>query len=173
VLQQAALLQGLWWIVGSTGILADLRGSRSSSMRLFWPRILLRTSFYVCAVALVIAAGVQREALLYWVLPYCTWHIVANYLRVVCEHSGHISEHKDFSLSRTTVPGLLGRIFILPRNIGYHIEHHWYPSVPWYNLPALHRVLREDQAFSAHANVQHSVTASLRQCLSPMTVVPA
>lgn len=166
VLRQTALLRGLSWMVGSTGILADFRGSRASVVRRFWLKILARSAFYAVAVAIIIVLGIQTEAVIYWLLPYCTWHIAANYIRVVCEHSGHVSDQADFALSRTTVPGLLGRIFVLPRHIGYHIEHHWYPSVPWYNLPALHAELKRDPAFHAHANVQTSVPASVRQCLA-------
>jgi fatty acid desaturase len=99
-----------------------------------------------------------------WLLPYCTWHIAAQYTRLICEHSGRISAQAGFDLTRSTVPGALGRFFVLPRNIGYHLEHHWYPSVPWYNLPQLQAALREDPDFLAHANVQHSVRDSLRQC---------
>ncbi|MBM2841879.1 MAG: fatty acid desaturase, partial [Bacteroidetes bacterium] len=29
-------------------------------------------------------------------------------------------------------------------NINYHLEHHLYPGVPWYNLPKLHRLLQQD-----------------------------
>lgn len=29
-------------------------------------------------------------------------------------------------------------------NENYHLEHHLYPRVPWYNLPELHRTLRAD-----------------------------
>ena len=29
-------------------------------------------------------------------------------------------------------------------NENYHLEHHLYPGVPWYNLPRLHQVLRKD-----------------------------
>jgi fatty acid desaturase len=29
-------------------------------------------------------------------------------------------------------------------NENYHLEHHLYPGVPWYNLPALHRELRAE-----------------------------
>jgi fatty acid desaturase len=88
-----------------------------------------------------------------------------QYMRLICEHSGAIGEHPDFARTRSTQPGPLGRFFVLPHHIGHHIEHHWYPSVPWYNLPRLHLALRGDPAFRQHANVQRSVLASLRQCV--------
>lgn len=29
-------------------------------------------------------------------------------------------------------------------NLNYHLEHHLFPGVPWYNLPALHRLLQPE-----------------------------
>jgi len=29
-------------------------------------------------------------------------------------------------------------------NENYHLEHHLYPTIPWYNLPRLHKALRRD-----------------------------
>jgi fatty acid desaturase len=29
-------------------------------------------------------------------------------------------------------------------NENYHLEHHLYPAVPWYNLPRLHQELKEE-----------------------------
>jgi fatty acid desaturase len=29
-------------------------------------------------------------------------------------------------------------------NLNYHLEHHLFPAVPWYNLPHVHRLLQED-----------------------------
>ena len=28
--------------------------------------------------------------------------------------------------------------------MNYHIEHHMYPSVPYYNLPELHKLIKHD-----------------------------
>jgi fatty acid desaturase len=56
-------------------------------------------------------------------------------------------------------------MFILPRNVGYHIEHHWYPSVPWYRLPELHQALMEREGFRAYAVVRRSVLVSLGECV--------
>ena len=33
------------------------------------------------------------------------------------------------------------------KNVGYHIEHHLYPGVPYYNLPKLHKLLMGNQSY--------------------------
>lgn len=105
--------------------------------------------------------------LLYWVVPYCTWHVLIQYTRLVCEHSVVPSEDPRYRATRTTIPGWWGRTFVLPRNIGYHLEHHWFPSVPFYRLPELHARLWRDPGFRAHANVQRSVWGALRETTRP------
>ena len=29
-------------------------------------------------------------------------------------------------------------------NLNYHLEHHLFPAVPWYNLPKVHTLLQEE-----------------------------
>lgn len=103
---------------------------------------------------------------LYWVVPYCTWHVVAQYVRLIGEHSAVRSDDPRYAETRTTIPGWVGRLLVLPRNIGYHLEHHWYPSVPFYRLPELHAHLAALPGFRAHARVSRSVVASLRECVA-------
>jgi fatty acid desaturase len=43
-------------------------------------------------------------------------------------------------------------------NINWHIGHHVYPSVPWYNLQELHRIL-EPQIKASGAPVDKSYVA--------------
>jgi fatty acid desaturase len=35
------------------------------------------------------------------------------------------------------------RLFIAPNRVNFHLEHHLMVAVPHYNLPRLHRLLRE------------------------------
>jgi fatty acid desaturase len=48
----------------------------------------------------------------------------------------------------------------------YHIEHHLYPSVPHYRLPACHAALREAGAL-ADAEVSSSLRATWRKFYAP------
>jgi len=29
-------------------------------------------------------------------------------------------------------------------NLNYHLEHHLCPSIPWYNLPAMHKLMQDE-----------------------------
>jgi fatty acid desaturase len=124
-----------------------------------------RIGFYASVAAALTWFGAWYGFLLYWIVPYCTWHIAAQYIRLICEHSAVESDEEEYSITRSTVPTWLESIFILPRNVGYHIEHHWYPSVPWYRLPELHQALMERKGFRQHAVVKRSVMASLGECV--------
>lgn len=157
VLRRAAVITGVLWIV--RGLVAPFVLRRPAV------ELLARVVYFAVVVGLLAWQQLWHEALVLWIVPYCTWHIAAQYTRLICEHSGAIGEHPHFARTRSTMPGWLGRFFVLPHHIGHHLEHHWYPSVPWYQLPRLHLALQREPLFRHHANVQRSVTASLRQCV--------
>jgi fatty acid desaturase len=156
--RRAALLTGVFWIV--RGLVGGFMYGASAAQHV--ARLMM---FAVLGVVLTRWSAWAGFAL-YWVLPYCTWHAAAQYIRLVCEHSAVRSEDARYAATRTTIPGALARFFVLPRNIGYHLEHHWYPSVPQYNLPALHDRLAARPGFAAHAQCNRSLWRSLAQCVA-------
>jgi fatty acid desaturase len=157
LVRRAAVVTGLWWIV---------RGVLGSFVLGDPPRrLILRLGYYALIAAVLTWAGAWRGWLLLWIVPYCTWHVLIQYMRLICEHSAVHSDRPGYTVTRTTIPSRKESIFILPRNIGYHLEHHAYPSVPFYNLPALHRRLLQEPGFHQHANIQHSIFTALGQCV--------
>jgi fatty acid desaturase len=159
LLRRAFFLTGLFWIV---------RGLVGSSLipSPHW-MVAARILFYLSVVGAFTSFGLWYAFLQYWIVPYCTWHIAIQYARIICEHSAVESEEEEYGITRTTIPTLLESIFILPCNVGYHIEHHWYPSVPFYRLPDLHERLVARESFQQHAVIRRSVFASLGDCVSP------
>ena len=158
ILRRAALLTGLFWIL--RGFVAAIILRRS------WGHLVFRMSYYGIIIGTIAALGAMRGFLLYWIVPYCTAHIAYQYIRLICEHSAVHSDDPAYAVTRTTLARRWERWIIVPRNIHYHIEHHWYPSVPFYNLPALHDVLMAQPRFRKHAVVTPSLIASLRQCIA-------
>lgn len=61
--------------------------------------------------------------------------------RIVEEHIYHPASDRrietQFAITRDHGLGLIGKLFLAPRNIGFHIVHHLHPQVALENLPAL------------------------------------
>ena len=65
---------------------------------------------------------------------------VAN-IRGIAEH-GMTTGGNEMTDTRTVATNPVLSFLIC--NINYHIEHHLYPGVPWYNLPKVHKILAEE-----------------------------
>lgn len=57
------------------------------------------------------------------------------------EHACMARDPEPLLNTRTTRAGLLARITVAPLHVNLHLEHHLLPTVPWYRLPALGRLL--------------------------------
>lgn len=126
---------------------------------------LVRLLAFAGVVALFESQGRLDLLLYYWIVPLTTWFVASNYIRLICEHSAVRSQRAAYALTRTTVPSWFDLVFLVPRNISYHYEHHIYPSVPFYRLPALHAAMMRLPGYRAHADVARGVAAALRECL--------
>ncbi|KPF70531.1 fatty acid desaturase [beta proteobacterium AAP99] len=83
--------------------------------------------------------------LLLWVLPLVTVLQPILRLRAICEHGAVTDLSWPLTAARTNelrgLPGLIARAVFFPLHVNYHLEHHLYPAVPHYRLPALHALL--------------------------------
>jgi fatty acid desaturase len=62
-------------------------------------------------------------------------------IRGMSQHTLLEHEQDPVRGSRTLLCGPVTRFFMCNEN--YHLEHHLYPGVPWYNLPKLHQALHQ------------------------------
>ena len=84
-----------------------------------------------------------------------------QYIRSVAEHFGELAYEDDLSASRTVKPALLERFFIAPHQVGYHLEHHLYPGVPFYHLPKLHQLLMKQKKYQEKAHITNGYVRGL------------
>jgi fatty acid desaturase len=111
-------------------------------------------AFHVLAPLLSLAVGGLQGLAWYaalWVLPLLTVLQPILRLRAICEHGAvtDLSSALTAARSNRTHGNLLnwvGRFFLFPHHVNYHLEHHLCPAVPHYRLPALHRLLQEKGA---------------------------
>jgi fatty acid desaturase len=125
----------------------------------------LRLAFYLSLLAAIIAVGGGRALLLYWLVPYFSWLILIMRIRSIAEHFAIERRADAYGHTRTTRAGLLARLFIAPKNVNYHIEHHFFPSVPFYRLPQLHALLMDKPEFAGAAHITGSYLKLIGECL--------
>ena len=123
-----------------------------------------RRAFLLCLLAVIVLLHLGLPLLLYWVIPYLTWMQLCFHVRSIAEHFALRGGRGVYGQTRTVIPSLLDRLFLVPKNVGYHLEHHLYPSVPFYRLPELHAKLMALPAYRGSAHVTRGYWNVLREC---------
>ena len=112
----------------------------------FWARV--HVFVYLCVLALsaaMLANGMGWMSTIPFLLVggprvYGCWHFVMTGL---LQHGGLPEDVIDHRLnSRTLYMNPVSRW--LYWNMNFHVEHHMFPMVPYYSLPALHDVIKDD-----------------------------
>jgi len=98
----------------------------------------LRVVVYGVMISWASQAGVLGKFLSVWLIPVLlfTW---LNSIRFIAEHYDTPWDAGQLSGTRTIISNPVNRFFW--NNINYHIGHHVFPAVPWYNLPRLHEAM--------------------------------
>ena len=100
-------------------------------------------AFHVLALAGTFAVGVGLEYVTLWILPAMTVQAVFLRLRAVAEHGAPSDTSTPLGAARTnTELPLWAKLALFPHHVNFHLEHHLYPAVPHYHLPALHEKLK-------------------------------
>ena len=124
------------------------RGGRDPEVAAFmpddeWPKVHTEARVYIAIMAAVMASCFVIGSILPIVLigaptVYGMWLMV---FFGITQHAGLQENVLDHRLNtRTVYMNPLFRFLYL--NMNYHIEHHIFPTVPYYNLPALHDELK-------------------------------
>ncbi|WP_287100016.1 fatty acid desaturase [Mesorhizobium sp.] len=143
----------------------------SEQKKLFWEARSI-IAIYSCLVALSFYWGTIAP-LMFIGLPafYGVW---LNYPLGWTQHLGLYEDTLDHRLcTRTFKTNAIIRF--LYTNMNYHVEHHMFPMIPYYNLPALHEEIKEDcpdPAPSFRAAVRETIDALRKQRHDPNYIVP-
>jgi len=113
------------------------------------------------ALGLCLWIGCVEELLFAWILPVAVVGMVAGGARGWAEHWTAPGPGALFR-SRTVTSTRLLSFFNC--NLNYHLEHHLFPGVPWYNLPKVHALL-QDEYRAAGVRSERSYVRLLWRCL--------
>lgn len=117
--------------------------------------------YYLMLFSILTIMGWWQYFLLFWFIPYLSTFFMFQYIRSVAEHFGELAYDHDLTSSRTVKANWLERFFLSPHNVGYHLEHHLYPGVPFYHLPQLHKLLMDQKEYSQKAHITRGYVTGL------------
>ena len=123
-----------------------------------------RIVYYVIAVSMITSLHVWHLFFIYWIIPMLTWLALAFRIRSIAEHCAVKNTH-PLSMTRTTYANMIERVLIAPFNVGYHLDHHIYPSIPFYNLKKLHSELLKNKVYEKNAHVTKTYMGVLKECV--------
>jgi Na(+)-translocating NADH:ubiquinone oxidoreductase F subunit len=110
-----------------------------------WPKVTVRARAHLLVYCLVIGCAVFFETWLPVILIFAprfmgSWLIL---LYSLTQHTGLAEDVTDHRRNcRTVKMNPINRF--LYSNMNYHLEHHMYPLVPYYSLPKLHELIKDD-----------------------------
>lgn len=135
----------VWGVIGMLVFLVHVpvhalrRGTRRDRQQILLEYGLLAL-LYAGAILLAVQAGAVPLLLHGWVYPMLVVIAIVN-IRGWSEHM--LTEPGNaLTQTRTVRSNRLVRFFLC--NLNFHLEHHLFPSVPWYNVPRLHALLHEE-----------------------------
>jgi fatty acid desaturase len=114
------------------------RGYLGETARNMWKALALQLSL----LGLLWAAG-HPVLYLAWIGAYLSTYSLFMRIRSMAEHACTEDSTDMLRNTRSTRAGLLARATVAPLRVNHHIEHHLMPAVPYFQLPAMHRMLRE------------------------------
>ena len=111
----------------------------SEKQKVFWSSRAFVAMFVAVIATCVLTHSILPALLI--VLPRFYGGVLAQLFNLT-QHAGMQEDIRDHRLStRTWLTNPLFRFMYM--NMNYHIEHHMIPLVPFYNLPKLHEMIRD------------------------------
>jgi len=136
-----------WWGIGMAVYLvhvpvtALIRGSRAQKRDVLLELGLL-AALYGALFWAAVHGGFLDAVLWAWVYPMVVAALLGS-SRGWAEHMMTRAGH-PLTQTRTVTSNRVVSFFMC--NLNYHLEHHLFPAIPWYNLPRLHLLLRGEYA---------------------------
>ncbi|KAA6172966.1 fatty acid desaturase family protein [Pseudomonas marginalis] len=102
----------------------------------------------VLALGLTLALGVKGY-FLYWLLPYLTTFQALTWFIELAEHYPMIAKAKsDLQATRNRFSHAVEHFFTAMHGENFHLIHHLFPAIPYWNLKKAHRILLSDPVYA-------------------------
>lgn len=108
--------------------------------------LILRYSYWCGVISAFNYFDHAHHLVLYWHVPFFSSLSLIRFVAEVSEHAA--LECKNEFVSTRNNLGWFNEWFIQPCGTGYHMVHHIFPKIPWFNLARAHELLIKDKTYA-------------------------
>lgn len=130
-----------------------------------YPEVLNLIPVQACVFAIFwLATGYWWAYFALWLVPIFTLGTLLGYIRGFIDHARLATDDAVLSEGRLVsvpLPSLIDRLFFTGLEFHFHAEHHFFPSVPHYYLPKLHKLLQSSEDYRQRYLLRPSYTSFL------------
>lgn len=150
-------------LTGQTGVKEVIGAWRAPSFGRKLPFLV----FNAIMIGALTLAGAPWAYLLWWAARIFVFPAIMR-LRNIGEHGVALDRYDldPRKNTHTTLARWYERIFVAPNNVNYHLEHHMFAAIPPYNLPRLHRILRERGYYDGYDCVTEGYPNMLKKAVA-------
>jgi len=129
--------------------LAYLMKARSLSVENRSARLenILLGAYWLVIVLVALALRQAHNLLLFWIVPFLTSFQVIGWFIELAEHGPLMRNSINLRMTRNRHSHWLEQFLTGMHGENYHLAHHLRPRVPFWKMPALHRILLRDPAY--------------------------
>lgn len=130
------------------------------------PKHLPWLTFHLALFGALLAVGAPWAYAMWWAAELFLYPAITR-IRNVGEHgvaANRLSTDPRDN-THTTLANPVERLFLAPNFVNFHCEHHHFPAVPPYNLPKLHRMLKERGYYEGYDSMTQGYPAMLRKAV--------
>ncbi|QYY41438.1 guanitoxin biosynthesis L-arginine gamma (S) hydroxylase [Aneurinibacillus thermoaerophilus] len=110
--------------------------------------------YWIVLLSGIIYFDLFNYFILYWIIPYFTSFMVIGWFVELAEHYPLVHENKvSLYMTRNRFSHWIEAFFLSIHAENYHLTHHLWPTIPYWNLAKAHKIMMQDKAYR-EANLQ-------------------
>ena len=110
--------------------------------------LLAMLSLWSVIIASSVYVGITEYLVLFWLVPYLTTFQIIGWFIEMSEHYPLMKNDTNLYMSRNRHSHPIEHFFTGMHNENYHLIHHLFPTLPFWNLPKAHQLLMTDQGYA-------------------------
>jgi fatty acid desaturase len=107
-------------------------------------------AWWLIIISVSVLGNLWQYLILFWLIPYVTVFQIIGWFVELAEHYPLMDNYVTLYMSRNRNSHFIERLLTGIHNENYHLVHHLFPSIPFWNIPKAHKILMQDPNYAQY-----------------------